>query len=390
MGSLLNILFLGRNSGTSKQRKEAMIRLGHQVMHLNPHALLPSNRGIDMWKWHAGAMGLAEIVRRRGLRILAEASPRQDSFDVAWVEQGDLISRRFVEDLKERIPRVLCYTIDDPFGGRDQRRWLQFFRALPSYDQLVVVRACNVQEAYDRGARKVLRVFMSADEIAHAPRQLSGDERRQWESEVVFVGTAFPERGPFLVQLVKLGLPLTIYGQRYERLPEWPTLRHHWRPFSTESADDYAKAISAAKVCLGLLSKGNRDQHTTRSMEIPSLGGVLCAERTPEHTALYEEDREAVFWTTPQECASKCLALLSDAPRRQAIATAGRQRYLSNPWRNMAVVDAILNEATSPSVQPRSFLAADEVSGTSSPHDKLTFPVRTSSAKSYGNSPSTR
>jgi hypothetical protein len=53
----LNILFLGRNSGTSIQRKDAMLRLGHQVIHIDPHALLPSNRAIHLWEWHTGAIG---------------------------------------------------------------------------------------------------------------------------------------------------------------------------------------------------------------------------------------------------------------------------------------------------------------------------------------------
>ena len=359
--SKVKILYLGGSSGTSHQRKEALVRLGHQVVRVDPHSLLPSSRAIHMWEWHAGSVGLAEIVRRRALRTLDQLTSIYGAFDVAWVEQGNLISDRFVKDLKIRIPRVLCYTIDDPFGGRDPRRWRQFFRALPEYDLLVVVRACNLREAYERGARNVLRVFMSADEIAHAPRQLTDDERRQWQSEVVFVGTAFPERGPFLADLVRLGVPLTIYGNRYQRLPQWPALRPHWRPANTGSDTDYAKAISAAKVCLGLLSKGNRDEHTTRSMEIPSLGGLLCAERTPEHLALYEEDREAVFWSTSEECASKCLDLLSDAKRREAIATAGRQRYLRNPWRNMAVMETILNAATSSSVPCDPVLAPEQV-----------------------------
>jgi spore maturation protein CgeB len=356
----VNILFLGSSSGTSNQRKEALVRLGHQVVHLDLHALLPAGRAIHMWEWHAGSLGLAEIVRRRAIRTLNQLTSSHSPFDVAWVEQGNLIGAPFVKDLKARIPRVLCYTIDDPFGGRDRMRWHQFFRALPGYDLLVVVRPSNLPEAYAQGARKVLRVFMSADEIAHAPRQLTADERRHWQSEVAFIGTAFPERGPFLVELVRLGVPLTIYGNRYQRLPEWPTLRPHWRPIDTASIEDYANAISAAKVSLGLLSKGNRDEHTTRSMEIPSLGGLLCAERTPEHLALYKEDREAVFWSTPQECASKCLDLLNDAPRREAIATAGRQRYLSNPWRNMEVVQTILNAATSPSVSSNAVLASEQ------------------------------
>ena len=367
----MKILYLGRNSGTSKQRKDALVRLGHQVAQIDPYALLPWNRVVSLWQWRTGSLGLAEIVRRRVLQSLGRAGSDRTSFDLVWVEDGSLISAGLVRDLKARIPRVLCYTIDDPFGGRDKMRWRQLFHALPSYDLLVVVRACNVQEAYDHGARKVLRVFMSADEVAHAPRQLTDDERRQWESEVVFVGTAFPERGPFLAELARLGVPIAIYGYRYQSLPQWPLLRPYWRPANTDSAEDYARAIGSAKLCLGLLSKGNRDQHTTRSMEIPSLGGLLCAERTPEHLALYEEDREAVFWDTPEECAAKCFALLADASRREAIAAAGRQRFLKNPWRNMAVLESILNAALTPSGAPDLATASGEASESRALHVKL-------------------
>jgi spore maturation protein CgeB len=337
----VKILYLGDSQGTAGHRKEAMVRLGHHVVAINPLALLPANRAIGQWRRHTGGLGLVEIVRTRVLRWLDQAGFTVGSFDLVWVDHGDLVSARLVDDLKARIPQVICYNIDDPFGGRDRLLWREFFNALPRYDLIAVVRACNIQEAYDRGARRVLRVFMSADEVAHAPRTLSTEDRREWQSEVVFVGTGFPERGPFLAELVKLGVPLTLYGNLYQRLPQWPRLKPHWRP--AVITENYAKAIDAAKVCLGLLSKGNRDQHTTRSMEIPSLGGVLCAERTTEHLALYEEDREAVFWDTPEECAAKCFALLADTPWREAVAAAGRRRYLNNPWKNMQVVETILS-----------------------------------------------
>jgi spore maturation protein CgeB len=388
----LNILYLGRNSGTSGHRKEALVRLGHRVTHIDPEALLPSHRIISLWQWRAGSIGLAGIVRRRVLQSLDGEAGAPGSFDLAWIDHGGLVDATLVDELKARARHVLCYTIDDPFGGRDRLRWHQFFRALPHYDLLVVVRACNLLEAYDHGARKVLRVCMSADEIAHAPRALTEDERRLWQSEVAFVGTAFPERGPFLAELIKLGVPLALYGHRYDRLPQWPLLRRFWRPANTDSDDGYASAIGGAKICLGLLSKGNRDQHTTRSMEIPSLGGILCAERTPEHLTLYEEDREAVFWNTPQECASKCLALLADARRCEAIATAGRQRYLNNPWRNMAVLETVLMPYIADAVPPAPSGAPREVnpiSRTADAQGTLTTRSRAALLTSYGNSPST-
>ncbi len=340
----MNILYLGVNTGTGGHRLGAMLRLGHTVVTVDPYSMLPSSPAVGPWRRYGGSLGLVEIIRRRVLQSLKQIGSGR--FDLVWIDHGDLVSARLVDDLKKRASLVVCYNTDDPFGPRDRLLYREFLKALPHYDLMVVVREVNVQEAYRHGAKSVLRVFMSADEVAHRPRQLTAAEREEWASEVVFVGTAFRERGPFLAKLVRLGVPLSIYGNGYQRLSEWPLLQPHWRAANAESVEGYASAISAAKVCLGLLSVGNRDLHTTRSMEIPSLGGVLCAQRTPEHLALYEEDREAVFWDGPEECAAKCLALLADDIRRQAVAAAGQRRYLTSPWRNMQVVQSVLEAAS--------------------------------------------
>jgi spore maturation protein CgeB len=267
------------------------------------------------------------------------------SFDVVWVDSGGLVSRQLVEDLKRVAKRVLNYNVDDPYGNRDANYWLQYRDAVRAYDLVAVVRKENVEEARSLGARKVLMVYRSADEVAHAPIQLSESERANWTSDVLFVGTAFPERGPFFKELVSYGVPLSIYGNRYERLKEWDTIRHCWKGPALDEKYTYAAAIVAAKVNLGLLSKGNRDLHTQRSLEIPALGGLFCAERTEEHLALYEEDKEAVFWSSAEECAAKCRALLADEAWRRSVAENGRVRYLKNGWTNEKVAQKLLEAA---------------------------------------------
>jgi hypothetical protein len=152
-------------------------------------------------------------------------------------------------------------------------------------------------------------------------------------------------------RLVELGVPLSIYGDRWQKAPEWPVLRSVWRGGGLYG-DNYARAIQGAKVSLGLLSKGNRDLTTTRSFEIPYLGGVLCAERTTEHTELYRENEEAVFWSAPEECAAKCLQLLQDEPRRKRLSQNGRLRCLKNKTTNESVLARILYEAST-LVQPQ-------------------------------------
>ncbi len=92
---------------------------------------------------------------------------------------------------------------------------------------------------------------------------------------------------------------------------------------------------------LGLLSKGNRDLHTTRSLEIPALGGLLCAERTSEHLHLYVEGEEALFWADAAECAAVCRDILEDEPRRLKIAAAGHARSIANGNHNEVVMNSV-------------------------------------------------
>jgi spore maturation protein CgeB len=170
------------------------------------------------------------------------------------------------------------------------------------YDLLAVVREENIAEAYARVARNVLRIWRSADEVAHRPRLLTDVDRQKWGSEVCFAGTWFPERGPFMVELVRAGLPLSIWGHRWHKVPEWPLLAPHWRGPGQDDPEIYARIIQSAKISLGLLSKGNCDRHTTRTFEIPAVGGLLCAERTDEHCESFRDGRGRVLERRQRVC----------------------------------------------------------------------------------------
>ena len=285
-------------------------------------------------------MFLEAQVRRRVLACLPGGR-----FDVVLVNSGEYVGPALVRDLKAVGGAVINYNTDDPFGPRDGHRWRLYLKSVPFYDLVVVVRKPNIAEARARGARGVLPVYMSADEVAHSRRVLSLADHQTWDSEVTFIGTWMPERGPFMAKLIQLGVPLSVYGDRWEKAAEWKIIRTVWRGPALHNEDDYAKAIQCAKICLGLVSVGNRDLSTTRSFEVAHLGGLLCAQRTEEHRELYKEDEEAVFWDTPEECAQKCLLLLNDHDRRKEIAECGRLRCLQNGTTNERVMDAVINSA---------------------------------------------
>lgn len=329
--------------GTSLHRAHALRRLGHEVEILDPRSFLPTgylaDRIIGKLVYEGGAAALEYYVRPILSRTI-----KGRSFDIAWVDQGVLLGPSVIKRLKDSAPLVINYNVDDPFPAKDptKKRFSVYRRAIPAYDLVVVVRTENIEEAYEAGARKVLHVYRSADEVAHAPLPLTPEDKARWASDVCFVGTWMPERGAFIARLLELGVPITIFGGRWEKAKEWSIIRTAWKGPPVYGSD-YVKAIQCAKVCLGLLSKGNRDLHTTRSAEVPFMSGVFCAERTKEHEVMYDDGKEAVFWSTAEECAEKTFYLIKHPYIRMRIGLAGRKRCIINGMLNEVVLNNILN-----------------------------------------------
>jgi spore maturation protein CgeB len=335
----LSILYLGARKGTSLDRANALRRVGHRVEHVDLRKLLPDSPWVYRITWRLGGQIFSPWILRALPPILKDAH-----FDLCYIDGGEWVTPRVIKMLRRYANKVINYNIDDPLGMRDVARSRAYRRSLSSYDLCVVVREENVPEARNLGAKRVLRVYRSADEVAHAPRPMTAQDCGSWSSEVLFLGTWFPERGPFLLELVRRGVPLTIRGANWNKAAEWPELQKYWKGGELQG-DDYAYAIQCARVSLGLVSKGNRDLHTTRSLEIPALGGLLCAERTAEHSAMYVEGEEALFWGDAAECAEVCLKALSNEEWRKRIAMAGQARSIVNGYYNEKIMSAIVDNA---------------------------------------------
>jgi spore maturation protein CgeB len=341
----VKILYLGnlRLGTTSAQRAEALRRLGHEVIGVDPYLVFQDARISSLAKkihFRTGYHFIQSTMESWLRAKLVDVGPA----DVCWVDSGELLGVRALKEARRWAQALVLFNHDDPTGARDGRRFGSLKKALPLYDVCSAVRAVNVGEYQALGARNVVLVTRTYDEVAHHPLQPEeltvGDG-----SDVAFVGTwiAGEGRDEFILELISLGINVSVWGGRWDRSRHWKSLRHHWRGGAL-SGRDYVSVIQSSKIALGMLSKGNRDDHTTRSMEIPYIGSLLCAERTDEHRALYTEGEEAVFWSSAQECASLCNSLLEDDAARQRIRSAGHERVLRNAVGNEDVCRKLLKE----------------------------------------------
>lgn len=344
----MRIAFIGPARGTSLHRARALERLGHTVTIIDPWQWLGQSKWVGRWLHHTGGVGVGLYIDRRLFAAVTAAQP-----ELIFVNQGAFLGPNQLRRLHSLSVPIVNYTNDNPFTDRDGWRFRYYRKALPWYDLLTVPREENIKQAQGLGARNVISRWFTADEKAHRPRSIAPDADEGYAAEVSFIGTWMPERGPFMAELIRRGVPLSIWGDRWQKASEWPLIAPHWRGMGIYEDEGYAAAILSSKICLGLLSKGNRDLHTRRSIEIPALGGLLCAERTSEHLALYEEYREAVFWRDAEECAAQCLRLLQDEPLRQAIARQGHKRALRNNHFNEPMLTEVIERAQQAFVKRR-------------------------------------
>jgi hypothetical protein len=339
----VKILYIGDDNqySTSYHRAQALKRIGCEVFIKNPKlsTVKLTNSILSKIHYRTGYY----FIQKDILKWLKKHT-EGNSYDIIWINSGEYLGKKAINYLKSTLfSPIILYNNDDPTGGRDGRRFDTLIKAIPKYDMCVVMRSINISEYYKLGAKKVIKTFMSYDEVAHSPVS-KGEISDTLKSEVSFIGTWMKgeKRDVFLLKLASAGIPISIWGNRWDKSPYWEELKPYFKGGNLHGKE-YVKAIQGSKICLGLLSKGNRDQHTTRSIEIPYIGSLLCAERTKEHMDMYEEGKEAIFWKDAEECISLCKKLLLNPKLINEISKAGYKRVRSNQMGNENSVKFILN-----------------------------------------------
>jgi spore maturation protein CgeB len=333
----LRVCYVGDERASSGQRAKALKRLGYSVTHVDPLRWLGRNKFVRQFHLETGYTFASPFIEKRLYSEVSASRP-----DIIWVNQGEFLGRSTLARLLSIGAPIINYASDNPFGPELYRRFTQYRKSMDLYDLVVVVFSDALLLARAAGAKRVIRRFLSADEIAHLAY---GETHMRKVHDVSFVGTWHRDgRGDLIAALVAKGVPVTLWGDRWDRDPNWARIKKAWRGPGIYGEKEYATVVGESRICLGLVNHLAGNLHTHRSTEIPAIGSLLCAKRTVEHEAMYLDGEEAVFWDTPEECARLCSDLLQDEPRRSAIAAAGRRRAIRNAYFNETVMAGVLDE----------------------------------------------
>lgn len=349
MQKFFKILYVGHSHGTAGLRMQALRRIGHDVRVASPYVGLP--RGWAYWLHGVGGIGIDSFVAASLSRQLQGYAA-----DMAVVDSGEVIGPKALAIIRRVAPLVANVNLDNPYHDPppERRRWQLFRRAARLYDLAVVPRREGIEAQMRRlGVRAPMPIWQCADEVANRRIPWSDDA----EKAVIFVGVWMPGRDTLLAELIEAGIPLRIFGARWERAPHLKRIESALTNRFL-SGDDYGREIAKAQIALVMLNGANFDLHTTRSAEIPAIGAAMVAPRTSHHEALFEDGREAMFYSDAGECAAQCWRLLSDDDLRRRIADAGHARTFANGTFNEPLMQGIVDELMRPHERREKHLGA--------------------------------
>ncbi|MFC1812274.1 glycosyltransferase [Thermodesulfobacteriota bacterium] len=266
----------------------------------------------------------------------------QKRYDIVWIDKGLTIRPKTLDFIRNRQPQtvILSFSVDDMINPDNQSRY--YLKSVPRYDLHVTTKTPNVLELKDMGAKHLFYIENGYDLHVHRPVEITEEDQKKYGADVGFVGGYEKARAESLLRLAEAGISIRVWGNRWYMLKNRPTiLRIEDRPVF---GDEYAKVLCATKINLAFLRKINRDQQTTRSIEIPACGAFMLAERTKEHQKLFKENEEAVFFETDEELIEKIRHFLKATDERKRIARAGYTRCLENGYSNQKRLKPVLEE----------------------------------------------
>ena len=300
----MKILFVGPLSGRSLYQYLSLKKLYHNVDTID---LLE----IFFWKkislyifWNVSPKLFETLINKYFISKI-----KKKSYDLVYVREGEYIGLKLILLIKNYTKKIIFYCADNPFVNRDNRKWDLMLPAIKHYDLIVFQQFSRRIQAKKYNLKNILTVYPSYTKKFHCPQKIRLKEKKKLQNDIIFIGTWFPERGIFFRKLYAKGLKFKIYGTRwnkdklYSSLKSRIVLGHVDHPL-------YSKLVYCSKIVIGLVSKGNKDDITDRTIEVPAIGSLLCAIGTKTHKKLFIENKEAIFFKNADECFQKCKKLL--------------------------------------------------------------------------------
>ncbi len=269
------------------------------------------------------------------------AAARASRPDVVLFDKPIFFTKETIEEIKSSGAQTVNYNQDSPFGPRKDGCWYQYYKVFRLFDLHCLFREADVARYREWGLNSIKTMFSFEPEEQFPPPESWDDAMRT--REVSYIGSPLEERPQFLMELAeKEQIPLQIAGPRWRSfVSDEQNARYVSHGYLAD--DEYRENIWRSKINLAFVSHLNEDDIGHKTVEIAACGQFLLAARTKGHEECFEEDREAVFFSSVEECADKARFYLDRPDLRYSMGRRARERAVKSGYDNDTQLARILN-----------------------------------------------
>lgn len=245
--------------------------------------------------------------------------------NIVFIAKGLWVKKETLEYIKSMGVITIHWHPDDAFNQENSSKYLN--ECNKKYDLIVTPKTFNVKEYKENGCKNVLYIPYCYDKNIHYPVNINESDKEIYGSDLVFVGAMRRKRVEELEYIYNKNFNLQIWGTGWEKLANNYTIKDVCK-MKAVYAEDMSKVFQTSKIVLGFLNAENRDLHTARTFEVPASGGFLLAERTVEHMDIFEEGKEAEYFSDLEELCDKSKFYLNNESLRLKIAKNGNEKVI--------------------------------------------------------------
>lgn len=267
-------------------------------------------------------LSFGPMIRRINSGLIRECEA--DKPDLVFLYRCRIIFSHTVKKIKSKGTIIFSYNNDNPFSTYFPRYYWRHYRRSIKYDDVTFVyRKSNIDECMRMGAKKVELLRSYYIDSNNYP--VAGIDKVNAKYDVVFLGHYEDDsRIQYLSALTSAGISVGVPGSHWGGVEEQNI--YLMRLKNTQSS--YNLILNESKIALVFLSSLNKDTYTRRCFEIPATKTFMLSQYTDDLAGMFEPDKEAVYFKTPEELVEKAKYYLEHEEERERIAKAGYDRLM--------------------------------------------------------------
>jgi len=257
-------------------------------------------------------------------RMLALASSTKP--DIAVVTGGHRISSETVLKMVKQGVVTVLWTIDPPLYFQP------IIKVAPFYDH-IFCQGTEAVELLDRAGIKGSQWLpMACDPDYHHPVDCPVADREKYGSDLVFVGSYYPDRASIFEKISEFDL--AIWGPGWDGLDRNSPLRRCIRG-AHATPDEWLKIYSASKIVLATHYHDPQNrfpvyQASPRVFEALACRAFMLCDDQRDVFSLFQDGRDLVRFIDASDLKNKVQYYLARSEEREKIASTGYRNVLNN------------------------------------------------------------